>query len=77
MRLAGHIARKRAKRKDYKLLAEKSEGKRPIGRKRRTWMNNNIYLGEKVWFVMDGIDLAPDRKSWREGSCECCNEPSD
>jgi hypothetical protein len=35
MRWAGHIARMAGKRNEYKLLVEKPEGKRPLGRPRR------------------------------------------
>jgi hypothetical protein len=37
---AGHVARMREKRNAYKLLVRKPEGKRPLGRPRRRWVNN-------------------------------------
>jgi hypothetical protein len=38
------------------------EGKRPLGRPRRRWVDNNkINLGEIEWDGMDWIDLAQDR----------------
>jgi hypothetical protein len=37
MRLAGHVARMEEEIKVYKLLVGKSEGKRPLGRLKRTW----------------------------------------
>jgi hypothetical protein len=40
MRLAGHVARMREKRNAYRILVGKSEGKRPLGRPRRTWGDN-------------------------------------
>jgi hypothetical protein len=40
MRLAGHVVRMRGKRNVYKLLVGKPEGKRPLGRPRRRWMDN-------------------------------------
>jgi hypothetical protein len=40
MRPAGHVARIGEKRNVYRLLVRMSEGKRLLGRPRRTWMNN-------------------------------------
>jgi hypothetical protein len=37
MRWAGHVARMGEERKVYKVLVEKPEGKRPLGRPRRRW----------------------------------------
>jgi hypothetical protein len=46
----------------YRILAEKPEGKRPLGRPRRRWVNNiKIDLREIGWDGMDWIDLAQDR----------------
>jgi hypothetical protein len=40
----------------------KPEGKRPLGRPRRRWVNNiKIYLREIRWDSMDWIDLAQVR----------------
>jgi hypothetical protein len=54
------------KRNAYKILVGKSEGKRPLGRPRRRWVNN-IKMDLRVigWGGMDWIDLAPDRDYWR------------
>jgi hypothetical protein len=40
MRWAGHVARMGEKRNAYRLLVEKPEGKRPLGRPRRRWVYN-------------------------------------
>jgi hypothetical protein len=40
MRWAGYVARMGEKRNVYKLLVGKLEGKRPLGRPRRRWVNN-------------------------------------
>jgi hypothetical protein len=40
MRWAGHVARMGEKRKAYTLLVGKPEGKRPLGRPRRRWVDN-------------------------------------
>jgi hypothetical protein len=37
MRWAGHVARMREERKVYKVLVEKPEGKKQLGRQRRRW----------------------------------------
>jgi hypothetical protein len=40
MRWPGHVARMGEKRNLYRLLVRKPEGKRPLGRPRRRWMDN-------------------------------------
>jgi hypothetical protein len=40
MRWAGHVARMGEKRNAYRLLVGKPEGKRPLGRPRRRWIDN-------------------------------------
>jgi hypothetical protein len=41
MRWAGHISRIGEKINAYRILVGKPEGKRPLGRPRRMWVNNN------------------------------------
>jgi hypothetical protein len=42
------------------------EGKRPLGRPRRRWVDNiKMDLGEIGWDGMDWIDLAQDKDQWR------------
>jgi hypothetical protein len=66
MRWAGHVARIGEKRKAYRLLVGKPEGKRPLGRPRRRWVNNiRMDLGEVGWGVVDWIGLAQDSNRWR------------
>jgi hypothetical protein len=44
----------------------KPEGKRPLGRPRRRWVDNmKMYLREIVLGGMDWIDLVQDRDQWR------------
>jgi hypothetical protein len=63
MRRAGHVARMGENRNAYKILVGKPEGKRPLGRPRRRWVDNiKIDLREIGW---DWIDLAQDREQWR------------
>jgi hypothetical protein len=50
------------KRNAYRLLVEKSEGKIPLGRSTRTWVDNiKMDLGEIGWGGMDWIGLAQER----------------
>jgi hypothetical protein len=50
------------KRNAYRLFVGKSEGKRPLGRPRRRWVDNiRMDLGEVGW--CNG--LAKDRNRWR------------
>jgi hypothetical protein len=45
----------------YRILVGKPQGKRPLGRRRRRWVNNiNINLREIGWDGMDRIDLTQD-----------------
>jgi hypothetical protein len=44
----------------------KPEGKRPLGRPRRRWVDNiRMDLGEVGWDDVDWIDLTKDRNKWR------------
>jgi hypothetical protein len=50
------------KRNLFRLLVGKPEGKRPPGRPRRRWIDNNkIKLVEVGWGGVDWIGLAQDR----------------
>ena len=40
MRWAGHVARMGEEREVYRVLVGKPEGKRPLGRPRRRWVDN-------------------------------------
>jgi hypothetical protein len=62
MMWAGHVARMGEKRNVYRLLVGKSEGKRPLGRPRRRWIDNiEMDLLEIGVSVLDWIGLAQDR----------------
>jgi hypothetical protein len=66
MRWAGHAARMGKMRNAYMILVGKPEGKRPLGRPRRRWVDNiRVDLGEIGWDGVDWIDLAQDRDQWR------------
>jgi hypothetical protein len=61
MRWVGHVARMDEKRKAYRILVEKPEGKRPLRRPRRRWVDNTkMDLREIGWGGMDWIDLVQD-----------------
>jgi hypothetical protein len=63
---AGYGARMWEKRNAYRILVEKSEGKRPLGRPRCRWADSiKMDLREIGWDGMDRIDLAWDRDQWR------------
>jgi hypothetical protein len=50
------------KRYAYRILVEKPEGKKPLGRPRRRWVDNiKMDLREIVWDGVDWMDLAQDR----------------
>jgi hypothetical protein len=54
------------KRTAYRLLVGKIEGKRPLGRPRRRWVDNiRMDLGEVGWGDVDRIGLAKDKNRWR------------
>jgi hypothetical protein len=66
MTWAGHIARMGEKRNAYRILVGKPEGKRPLGRPTRRWVDNiKMDLTEIGWDGMDWIDLAQNRDRWR------------
>jgi hypothetical protein len=54
------------KRNVYRLLVGKPEGKRPLGRPRRRWTDNNKVVHLEIGLnVVDWIGLAQDRYRWR------------
>jgi hypothetical protein len=54
MRWTGHVARMGKKRRAYRLLVGKPEGKRPLGRPTRSWVNNiKMDLGDIEWGIVD------------------------
>jgi hypothetical protein len=54
------------KRNVCRILVRKPEGKRPLGRPRRRWVDSiKIDLREIGWDGVDWIDLSWDRDQWR------------
>jgi hypothetical protein len=63
---AGHVTRMGEKMNANRLLVGKQEGKRPLGRPRRRWVDNiTMDLVEVGWSDVDWIGLAQDRDRWR------------
>ena len=66
MRWAGHVACMGEERGVYRVLVGKTEGKKPLGRPRRRWVDNiRMDLQDVVCGYMDRIRLAQDRYRWR------------
>jgi hypothetical protein len=66
MRWAGHVARMGETRNACRILVGKPEGRRPLGRPRRRWVDDfKIDLREIGWDGVDWIDLAQDMDQWR------------
>ena len=66
MRWAGCVARMGEEMVVYRVLVGKPEGKRPLGRPRRRWVDNiRMDLQEVGCECMDWIGLAQDRDRWR------------
>jgi len=66
MRLARYIALMDELRGIYRVLVGKLEGRRPLRRSRRRWVDNiRMDLQEVGCGYMDWIGLAKDRGTWR------------
>jgi hypothetical protein len=64
IRWAGHTERMGETRNAYRILERNPEGKKPLGRQRRRWVDNiKIDLTETGWDCMDWIDLAEFRET--------------
>jgi hypothetical protein len=66
MKWVGHVARMGEKRNEYRLLLGNPEGRSPLGRPRRRWLDNiRMDLAEVGWGDVDWTGLAQDRDRWR------------
>jgi hypothetical protein len=66
MRWAGHVVRMGEERGVYRVLVGKPEGKRPLVRPKRRWVDNiRMDLQEVGCGYMDWIGLAQKRDRWR------------
>jgi len=74
MRWAGHVACMGEERGVYRFLVGKPEGKRPLGRPRRRWVDSiSMDLQEVRCGYMDWIGLAKNRDRWRTLVCAVMN----
>ena len=65
-RWAGHVARMGEERGVYRVLLGKPEGRRPLGRPRRRWVDNiRVDLQQVGCGYVDWIGLAQDTDRWR------------
>jgi len=65
MRWAGHIARMVKRRRVYRVLVGKSEGKRPLGRRRlRCEIDISMDDHEDGCGSIDGIEMAQEKYRW-------------
>jgi hypothetical protein len=65
MRWAGHVARMRENRGAYSIFVGRPEGRRPMGRPRRTWEDSVKMALQEVGWGLDWIELAQDMDRWR------------
>jgi len=66
MRWAGYVACMGEERGVYRVLVGKLDGKKPLGRPRRRWVDNiRMDVQEMGCVYMDWIGLAQDRDRWR------------
>ena len=64
MRCAGHVTRMGEVRGVYRAFLGKPEGRRPLGRPRRIWVDIGMDLQEVGCGYMDWIGLAQNRDWW-------------
>jgi len=66
MRWAGYVARMSEEREVYRILVGKPEGRRPLGRYNRRWVDSiRMDLQEVGCGDMDWMGLAQDRDRWQ------------
>jgi hypothetical protein len=54
------------KRNAYRILVGKPEGRNPLGRPRRRWVDNiQMDLRKIEWDRIGWVDLAKDKDQWR------------
>jgi hypothetical protein len=76
MRWAGHVGRMGEERKKvYKVLVGKPEGKRPLGRPRRRW-EDGVRMDRREIGLGGGLDSTGSGQGPVAGCCECGDEPS-
>jgi hypothetical protein len=64
--IGGACSTNEEKMNAYRILVEKPEGKRPLGRPRRRWVDNSrMDLRGIGWDGVHWIDTPQDRDQWR------------
>ena len=64
--MAGHVEHMGEEMVVYRVLLGKPEGRRPLGRPKRRWVDDiRMDLQEVVCGYLDWIGLAQDRDRWR------------
>jgi hypothetical protein len=65
-RWAGYVMHMGVDRVVHRVLMEKPEGKRPLGRPRHRWEDNiKMDVQDVVWGHGDGMELPQDRDRWQ------------
>jgi hypothetical protein len=70
------VARMGEKRKVYKFLVGKPEGRRPLGRPRRRWEDGVRIDLREIGLGVCGLDWTGSGQGPVAGCCECGDEPS-
>jgi hypothetical protein len=66
LRWTVHVARMEKSRSAFKILTGKRTGKRPLGKPRRRWEDNNIMDLEEIGInAGNWVDSAQERYYWR------------
>ena len=76
IRWAEHVACMGESRGVCRILVGKPEGKRPLGKPRRRWEDNNKMDLQEVGCCRHGLDRSDPGYGQVEGTCECGNGPS-
>ena len=76
MRWAGHVARMGEERGAYRVLVEKPEGKRLLGRSRRRWVDNIRMDLQEVGCGVCGLEWAGPGQGQVVDACDFGDEPS-
>jgi hypothetical protein len=63
--MGGACSKCGGKRGAYRILVAGPDGRRPLGRPRLRWEDNNKTDLHEVGWCMDWIELAQDRDRWR------------
>jgi hypothetical protein len=62
-----HVARMVEMRNSYKILVQKPEGNRPLGRYKRRWEDNiKVDLEAVGWQGVNCVHVAQDKDRWRD-----------